>query len=182
MYSWEAAWGNQLYMFICKIADCEGPSIICLKLFTAILGPFSPLRPHLVWIIKVLLVVALILLLRLFTKGSYQAEWACGRRTSLYLLLVALWCQLRHSGSLTLSVLSCGHQFLGYRGGGVCESILQTVKYGLYIVVTRRNRGLANEGIAAFQTLGCPATLERYPACLDRRLPLTLAKEMPSHQ
>lgn len=64
----------------------------------------------------------------------------------------------------------------------MCESILQTVKYGLYIVVTRRNRGLANELIAAFQTLGCPATLERNSACLDRRLPLTLAKEMPSHQ
>lgn len=64
----------------------------------------------------------------------------------------------------------------------MCESILQTVKYGLYIVVTRRNRCLANEVIAAFQTLGCPATLERNPACLDRRLPLTLAKEMPSQQ
>lgn len=43
-------------MFICKIADLRGPSVICttcLKLlFMAILGPFLPLWPHLVWIIK----------------------------------------------------------------------------------------------------------------------------------
>lgn len=65
----------------------------------------------------------------------------------------------------------------------VCESILQIVKLGLYVVViVVEIDALKMKRFSTFQTLGPSPSLDTNPTGLESNLPGTLAKEPPSQQ